>query len=297
VYLNKKQGDNIPSANIPGERIEPLIESSGAALAVYTGHSISTPIWSVAFSPSGYYFASAGFDSTARLWCTDRPKPVRIFVGHCSPSINSITWHHNCNYVLTGADDKTVRMWDVQTGRCVRLLTGCRAGVNLVRVCPSGRYVAGADYFGVVNIWDLGTGRKVSELCHNNLSSFTSSPSTPTIVRTGINQDDYIIHSMSYSVCGTSLATSGDNFSVYLWDARGLGSHVYKQNLTNSIVLGDEMMHINDDLNSHQSTGTKHHFYLRKPAKTFRTRRTMVLDLEYTKRNLLLSVGKYIPPC
>ena len=40
--------------------------ASGAALAVYRGHTPNTPIWSVAFAPCGYYFASAGADATGQ---------------------------------------------------------------------------------------------------------------------------------------------------------------------------------------------------------------------------------------
>ena len=160
-----KPSDNgEPNTSVPGMRTEPMVEVSGAALACYRGHSPSSPIWSVSFAPSGYYFASAGWDSTARIWTTDNPSPVRILAGHFSPSVNSIDWHPNANYVATAADDKTVRLWDVQTGRCVRLLNGVSAGLNLVKICPSGKYAAASDYSGVVHIWDLGSGRKVNEL-------------------------------------------------------------------------------------------------------------------------------------
>lgn len=48
----------------------------------YKGHTF--PVWDVRFSPHGYYFASGSHDRTARLWATDQPQPLRIFVGHYS---------------------------------------------------------------------------------------------------------------------------------------------------------------------------------------------------------------------
>lgn len=48
----------------------------------YRAHSY--PVWDVAMSPLGYYFASASMDRTARLWSTDRVQPLRIFAGHLS---------------------------------------------------------------------------------------------------------------------------------------------------------------------------------------------------------------------
>lgn len=253
-----------PTPFVDGAKDEPMVKKGGAALAYYMGHAPSSSVWSVAMAPCGYYFASAGSDKTARLYVTDRPTPVRIFTGHFSPNVNCITWHPNCNYVLTGSDDRTVRMWDVQTGRTVRLLSGCASGVNQVRVSPSGQYVAGSDYRGTVHIWDVRNGRKVNEFHHSN-----STHSTVAEVN-GLSQHSSMIHTMSYSPCGTTLATGGDDCMVKVWDVRGLG---------------------NVSPNPQHAASNKHE---KDPLNSFYTTQTMILDLKYTKRNLLLSVGKFV---
>lgn len=49
------------------------------------GHTF--PVWDVASSPHGYYFASASADKTGRVWCTERVTPLRILAGKpCSLS-------------------------------------------------------------------------------------------------------------------------------------------------------------------------------------------------------------------
>ena len=278
--------------NVPGSQPEPMVEKNGAALASYSGHAESTPVWSCAFAPSGYYFASAGSDATARIWATDRVVPVRILAGHLSPNVNSVAWHPNCNYVLTGSDDRTVRMWDVHTGRSVRILDGCTRGVGLVRVCPSGRYAAGADYGGTVHVWDLGSGRKVNEL---------GSPSNSTTRKHRINSSagnkKPIIHGMGYSACGTALATGGDDFAIRIWDVRGLGAHESDPGYASAQGFGRGGIGsrgLGFGTSSQLAMGVQAASRVRTPVKTLQTRRTMVLDLNYTKRNLLLSVGKYI---
>jgi len=285
----------IPNTIVPDTKLEPLVEANGAALAVYAGHSPSTPVWSTEFAPSGYYFASAGSDSTARLWTTDRPCHLRIFVGHLSPSVNTVTWHQNCNYILTGSDDKTVRMWDVQTGQTVRLLTGCSAGVNIVKVCPSGRYVAGADYHGVVHIWELASGRKVHELRQPSVFKNKNKNNNHKIFSQGP-----IIRSMSYSVCGTALATGGEGCSVLIWDARGLGSHACNPKYSNSSSYKNTFAQTanvgsSGDVISKRPIGERNQPGNRDPVLTFHTRRTTLLDLQYSKRNLLFSIGKFLP--
>mmetsp|Transcript_17588 Transcript_17588/g.26698 ORF Transcript_17588/g.26698 Transcript_17588/m.26698 type:complete len:988 (-) Transcript_17588:128-3091(-) len=235
---------------VPGERSEPPA-ASGAALAVYRGHSPHCPVWSAAFSPSGYYFASGAADGTARLWVTDRVTPVRVFVGHTRASVNTVAWHPNANYILTGCDDQTARLWDIHSGQCVRLFRGCRAGVSKATISPSGRYAAAADDTGTIHIWDLGSGQKCHEFRHHH-------PAVPT--KQSLPQQ---IHALAYSTCGTTLAAGGDDCHVSIWDVRSQQGKLHPQQL---------------------------------PVRTFPTRRTVVMDLAYTKRNLLLSVGKYTTP-
>mmetsp|Transcript_12470 Transcript_12470/g.14066 ORF Transcript_12470/g.14066 Transcript_12470/m.14066 type:complete len:546 (-) Transcript_12470:83-1720(-) len=284
--LSKKKGSatqrrviDEPSTHVPDAKPEPMVEKYGAALACYQGHAQSTPVWKVAMAPSGYYFASAGSDSTARLWCTDRPTPVRIFMGHHSQNVNGLTWHPNCNYLLTGSDDKTVRMWDVQSGSCVRILSGCNFGVNQLKVSPSGQYVAGADYGGTLSIWDLRNGRKLNELYHVNKDGGRAP----------------VIHSISYSPCGTTIATGGDDCCVRIWDARGIADHNSNPEYAASVGWGQSNHRPTVGIRDALQADTNHEeigFGKRTPVNIFPTSRTMILDLEFTKRNLLLSVGK-----
>lgn len=262
---------------VPGAKSESLVEVNGAALAVYRGHAPSTPVWSVSSSPSGYYFASAGSDYTARIWTTDRTTPVRILSGHVSPSVNCVTWHPNCNYVVTASDDKTCRMWDIQTGRCVRLLTGSTRGLNLVRVSPSGKFAAGAGLDGTVYCWDLGSGRLVNQF----------------------RDSEGMVNALSFSACGAGLAVSGEDCSVKIWDVRGSANNLsnpdyFEATRGSSAVssvgsLGFASTQSQIDrmpLNERIRPGTA------SPVKTFGTNNISVLDLKYTKRNLLLAVGR-----
>jgi transcription initiation factor TFIID subunit 5 len=177
--------------------------------------------------------------------------------------VNNVTWHPNCNYILSCGDDKTVRMWDIQTGRCVRLLTGSSSGIGIVRVCPSGRYAAAADYSGIVHVWELGSGKRINELRHVSESDSSSCG----------------IHSLCYSSCGTAIATGSNDCTVRIWDAKGMDVSTVKQGNASNIL-------------PHDSGCEK--FGDRVPVKIFKTRQTSILDLNYSKRNLLFAVGRYV---
>lgn len=248
---DQKKKDDDQDTAVPGLKPEVKPYSSATTLAVYRGHTPTSPVWSVRFSPAGYYFATAGGDATARLWTTDRTIPVRLFAGHTSANVNCIEWHPNCNYLLTGADDKTCRLWDIQTGRTVRILNGCRAGIASVCISPGGRYALGSDHGGVVHMWDLGNGKKITEF-------------HPPSVDTTLSCHNPMIHSMTISACGRSLATGGDACTVNIWDM--------------------------------QSAVKEQQPVVETPVRSFSTHRTLLMDLQFTKRNLLLAAGKLVTP-
>ncbi|BGP25162.1 Transcription initiation factor TFIID subunit 5 [Rhodotorula toruloides] len=129
-----------------------------ANLVVYRGHR--EPVWAVEWGPRGVYFATASRDKTARLWITDKVNAVRIFAGHLS-DVNCLAFHPNSLYLATGSSDRTCRLWDVQKGHCVRVFVGHRASVQVVKISPDGRYLASASDDGLVILWSLASGARV----------------------------------------------------------------------------------------------------------------------------------------
>jgi hypothetical protein len=64
-------------------------------------------------------------------------------------------------YVLSGSDDRTVRVWELATGREVRRFTGHAGWVRSVAVTPDGKYVVSGSGDNTVRLWELATGKEV----------------------------------------------------------------------------------------------------------------------------------------
>ena len=56
--------------------------------------------------------------------------------------------------LVSGSDDKTVRIWEAPTGREILTLRAIRAGVTSVAVSSDGRQIASVGWDGIVRIWD-----------------------------------------------------------------------------------------------------------------------------------------------
>ncbi|HEV3076949.1 MAG TPA: hypothetical protein VHB47_21180 [Thermoanaerobaculia bacterium] len=64
--------------------------------------------------------------------------------------------------VISGSDERTLRIWDLATGRTTGTLEGHWSGVYALAVLPDGRVVSGSEDH-TLRIWDLATGRDVQE--------------------------------------------------------------------------------------------------------------------------------------
>lgn len=58
-----------------------------------------------------------------------------------------VKFHPNSNYVVTGSNDKCVRLWDIHSGNCVRLFPGHFGTVYSLAVSPCGRFMASSGMF------------------------------------------------------------------------------------------------------------------------------------------------------
>ena len=67
-------------------------------------------------------------------------------------------------YVVSGSDDHTVKVWELESGRLLRSLEGHRGWVRAVAVTADGRYVLSGSNDRTVKVWELESGRLLRSL-------------------------------------------------------------------------------------------------------------------------------------
>ncbi|RCR67286.1 caspase family protein [Larkinella punicea] len=83
-------------------------------------------------------------------------------VGHTS-TITSVAISPNGKYAISGSRDKTVRLWEVETGREIHRFEGHTDDVTTVAFSSDGRYIisGGSLEDKSIILWDITTGREI----------------------------------------------------------------------------------------------------------------------------------------
>lgn len=87
------------------------------------------------------------------------PKPamLRTLEGH-SDTIKSVSVTADGRRAVSGSADKTLKVWDLESGACVRTLEGHSEWVTSVSVTPDGRRAVSGSHDKTLRMWDLESG-------------------------------------------------------------------------------------------------------------------------------------------
>ena len=92
-----------------GNLIKVSDANTGEELNNLQGHT--GEIWAIALDRQGRWLATAGVDTTIRIWAADSWKPVRTLRGHTGV-IMSLTFSPDGDYLVSGSRDHTVKVWE-----------------------------------------------------------------------------------------------------------------------------------------------------------------------------------------
>jgi WD40 repeat protein/serine/threonine protein kinase len=121
---------------------------------------------------------------------------VLALVGHAQ-AVNSAAFSPDGKRLVTASDDRTIRIWDADTGRPILLLLGHRDRVPSVVFSPDGQRVLTGSVDHTARLWDAASGRESGLLGAHTLS----------------------VKHAAFSPDGHRIATASSDRTARLWDA------------------------------------------------------------------------------
>lgn len=110
---------------------------------------------------------------------------VFVQLGH-SYGINFISFSPDGKYIVSASDDKSIRLWDVVTGRELMVFHDTKS-VKLAIFSPDNLKILSGNDEGNIKLWDIGTGEMITNFETNSkypITSLSFSPDGKTFIAT-----------------------------------------------------------------------------------------------------------------
>ena len=132
-------------------------ENNWKSIRRFIGHE--SYVMSVTFNPiASNAFATASLDRTVRVWSLTCHRPHFTLRGHkCRLNVVAYYQSKDKPYLLSGADDNNIRLWDYQSKKCVMVLRGHSSSVTTIVAHDRLPFIISGSEDGEFRLWDQQT--------------------------------------------------------------------------------------------------------------------------------------------
>ncbi len=164
---------------------------------VETGEELDTfddlASWSIALSPNEKQILSSR-GSTIKLWELETGGELLSLTGHES-MINSVSFSPNGRLIVSGSQDKTIRIWDLTSEVEILKITD-NSYVHCVSFSPDGLRIASGNEKGTVQVWDVNSGEELEKFSDHHAR----------------------VYDVTFSPDGKTLASASSDRTIKIWD-------------------------------------------------------------------------------
>ncbi|AMD20393.1 HDL351Wp [Eremothecium sinecaudum] len=202
------------------------------------------PVSQVAVSPDGKQVITGDWSGQIRILDSQSLELQQTYENGHSDKIGGLDWDPTGQYVLSGAADCLLKLWDTTQSICSHEYSGHTGRVARVKFHPSGKYAASASFDMTWAFWDLekqvellsqeGHSKEVFNVCMNGDGSLLASAGLDSIgliwdLRSGesimvLDGHEKSIYGLDWSPNGYQVATASADGTIKIWDLRKLGN-------------------------------------------------------------------------
>jgi WD40 repeat protein len=167
----------------------------------------------VAFTPDGRSLAAGHDDGSIRIWEIARPRqPPRELVGH-TETVTELEISRDGRHLASTGSDQTVRLWNIsdpaESAPASSVLRGHTNTVYGLSFSPDGKRLASGGLDHSVRLWNLDD---VDSPTNFGEALLLGPPPGSS------NADESTVIALDYAPDGRSLAITGSDRTVYVWD-------------------------------------------------------------------------------
>jgi len=198
------------------------------------------PIYSIDLCSSSNLMLSSSSDGSIRLWSLELMSNLTAFTGHVLPVWDTCFLPELGYYFASGGADKTVRVWNTERKKPLRIMNGHSSDVEITRWHPNHQILATGSSDNSIRIWDISSGSCVAlfEAHKSPITSIEFSPSGKSVISGDSDGELKIwdlgsrqvvqsarahsgpIWSISHSLYdSTKFATGGNDCTIHVWDS------------------------------------------------------------------------------
>ncbi|NEZ55383.1 NB-ARC domain-containing protein [Adonisia turfae] len=190
----------------------------------------------VAYHPGGQQLATA-ISNEVVVWDIGQGKQLLAGQGHTA-WVMCVAYSLDGKLIATGSRDETIRLWDAETGQCMKTLPCPGSWVQTVVFSPDGQYLVSGGSDGAIRVWEVATSccQWIWEGHCDRILALKFSADGQTLVSSSMDQATRVwdfasgdcLHTweisinwtlaMDLSSDGSTLVTGSDGNLVKLWD-------------------------------------------------------------------------------
>ncbi|MBN3944395.1 AAA-like domain-containing protein [Nostoc sp. NMS9] len=183
------------------------------------------------------YPAYSPLSNLQRILSSTNIREQNRLEGH-SDSVNSVVFSPDGKTLASASYDKTIKLWNRDTGKEITTLRGHSDSVNSVVFSPDGKTLASASYDKTIKLWNRDTGKEITTLRGHSdkVNSVVFSPDGKTLASASSDKTIKLwnrdtgkeittlrghsdkVYSVMFSPDGKTLASASDDKTIKLWN-------------------------------------------------------------------------------
>ena len=195
----------------------------------------------IAFSPKGDIFAVGDSAGSIRLFRLEDRQPCLYLEGHGKnlSIVTGLAFSPDGQLLASSSIDSTIKIWNLDTGECLKIFTGKQQWIWAVAFSPDGQTVASGGEDNTITLWNIHTDESRSlaghhfwiwSLAFHPYKNILASASYDCSIRlwdtdTGeclntLRGHQNILFGIDFHPSGEILASASYDYTIKLWDVK-----------------------------------------------------------------------------